>query len=65
MRISLVLIFFSFFTYAQQTYIQCGKIFDSKKGVLLSEATIIVENEKILDVKKGFVASRMSSADRK
>ena len=57
MRISLVLIFFSFFTYAQQTYIQCGKIFDSKKGVLLSEATIIVENEKILDVKKGFVAS--------
>ena len=61
MRISLLLIFFSLFTYAQQTYIQCGKIFDSKKGVLVSKATIIVENEKILDVKKGFVASDKST----
>ena len=61
MRISLLLIFFSLFTYAQQTYIQCGKIFDSKKGVLVSEATIIVENEKILDVKKGFIASDKST----
>ena len=31
MRISIVFIFLGLFTYAQQTYIQCGKIFDSKK----------------------------------
>ena len=47
------------FTYAQQTYIQCGKIFDSKKGVLMSESTIIVENEKIIDIKKGFLTSEI------
>ena len=47
------------FTYAQQTYIQCGKIFDSKKGVLMSESTIIVENEKIIEIKKGFLTSEI------
>ena len=61
MRISTVFIFLSLFTYAQQTYIQCGKIFDSKKGVLISESTIIVENEKILDIKKGFISSDKST----
>lgn len=55
MRISIVFIFLGLFTYAQQTYIQCGKIFDSKKGVLMSESTIIVENEKIIEIKKGFL----------
>ena len=55
MRTSIVFIFLGLFTYAQQTYIQCGKIFDSKKGVLMSESTIIVENEKIIEIKKGFL----------
>ena len=59
MRISIVFIFLGLFTYAQQTYIQCGKIFDSKKGVLMSESTIIVENEKIIDIKKGFLTSEI------
>ena len=59
MRISIVFIFLGLFTYAQQTYIQCGKIFDSKKGVLMSESTIIVENEKIIEIKKGFLTSEI------
>ncbi len=59
MRTSIVFIFLGLFTYAQQTYIQCGKIFDSKKGVLMSESTIIVENEKIIDIKKGFLTSEI------
>ena len=59
MRTSIVFIFLGLFTYAQQTYIQCGKIFDSKKGVLMSESTIIVENEKIIDIKKGFLTSKI------
>ncbi len=61
MRISIVFIFLGLFTYAQQTYIQCGKIFDSKKGVLMSESTIIVENEKIIEIKKGFLTPEIST----
>lgn len=38
----------------QKTIIHCGKIFDSKGGKLLSNQTIIVEGERIVDVQNGF-----------
>ncbi|MGB0376095.1 MAG: amidohydrolase family protein [Flavobacteriaceae bacterium] len=38
----------------QKTMILCGKIFDSKEGKLLSNQTIIVEGERIVDIQNGF-----------
>lgn len=38
----------------QKTIIHCGKIFDSKGGKLLSNQTIIVEGERIVDIQNGF-----------
>lgn len=54
MRIWFLFSFLSFFAYAQQTYIHCGKIFDSQKGVFINKSTIIVDEGKIIAVKKGF-----------
>ena len=39
---------------SQYTYIYCGNLFDSKSGKVLKNRTIIVENEKIFSVEKGF-----------
>ena len=41
--------------FAQKTYLYCGKLFDSKSGKIKKEQTIIVEGEKILALKKGYV----------
>ncbi|MBZ9779693.1 amidohydrolase family protein [Psychroflexus sp. CAK8W] len=48
------LLFFSFLLSAQQTYIYCGNIVDVEKGKVLSEKTIIVENDLIKEIKNGF-----------
>ena len=39
---------------AQQTYLHCGKLIDTKNGNVLNEKTVIVENNKILSVENGY-----------
>jgi len=48
------LLFISSFIYAQNTYIHCGKLIDTKKGKVLKEMTIIVADNKISAVEKGY-----------
>ncbi len=40
---------------AQNTYILCGKLIDTKSGKILKKKTIIVHNNKIVDVMNGYV----------
>lgn len=40
---------------AQKTYLHCGNILDTKSGKILSKKTIVVENDKIIDVLDGYV----------
>ncbi len=48
------LLFISSFIYAQNTYIHCGKLIDTKKGKVLEGMTIIVTENKISAVEKGY-----------
>jgi imidazolonepropionase-like amidohydrolase len=43
---------------AQTTYIHCGKLVDTQSGKILSEQTIIVEGNKIVDVSDGYLTTR-------
>ena len=40
---------------AQDTYIQCGKLFDTKNGKVLTNKTIIVSGKTIKSIEDGFV----------
>lgn len=40
---------------AQQTYLHCGKLIDTKKGKVLTKKTVVVEGNKIVSVQNGFV----------
>ena len=53
--LSLTLLF-SAITFAQDTYIQCGKIIDTRSGKVLTNKTIIVSNKTIKAVQDGFVS---------
>jgi imidazolonepropionase-like amidohydrolase len=46
-----------YFSFAQDTYIQCGKIIDTKTGKVLTNKTIIVSNKMIKAVQDGFIGS--------
>jgi len=46
---------FSLVLSAQQTYIYCGNVVDVEKGKVLSEHTLIVQDDQITDIKKGFI----------
>lgn len=46
---------------AQQTFIHCGNLVDVKRGKVLSEQTIIVEDDLVVDVKNGFIEVPSSS----
>ena len=47
---------------AQTTYILCGKLIDVKSGEITSKKTIIVKDNKILDVMDGYVAPKSATA---
>jgi len=54
------IIFLSFFflttiLVAQNTYLHCGKLIDTKSGKILNKMTVIVAGNKIIDVKKGYI----------
>ena len=42
--------------YAQSTYIQCGNLVDTKSGEVLNEMTIVVSDNKISSVEKGYIS---------
>ena len=53
-------IFIALFTlslFAQNTYIHCGKLIDTKKGKVYQNKTIIVSKDRIVAVKNGYVNS--------
>src|ERR1700739_2216569 len=50
------------FTYAQKTYIQCGKLIDGMAKTAQSQMTIVIEGGKITGVEKGYVSG--SSTDK-
>jgi len=52
---TLALLMLSLSLSAQQTYIYCGNLVDVEKGKVVSEKTIIVEDDLIKDIKNGFV----------
>ncbi len=43
---------------AQQTFIQCGHLIDTKSGTIVKEKTIIVEGNKIIKIENGFLSSK-------
>lgn len=51
---TLLAIFLAIPALAQQTYIQCGRLIDGKSNSVQTEMTIIVESNKIIDVRKGY-----------
>lgn len=50
----LLAIFLAVPALAQQTYIQCGRLIDGKSNLVQTEMTIIVESNKIIEVRKGY-----------
>jgi imidazolonepropionase-like amidohydrolase len=50
-----LLIFYTSISFAQDTYIQCGKIIDTKGGKILTNKTIIVSKNTIKAIQDGFV----------
>lgn len=54
---NLLLVFVSLFTsilFAQETYLQCGKIVDVQSGKVLSEKTIVVSGNSIKSIENGY-----------
>ena len=56
----LIAIFLAVPAFAQQTYIQCGRLIDGKSNLVQTEMTIIVELNKIVDVRKGYQSGGVS-----
>ena len=42
---------------AQKTYIHCGKLIDAVSNTMLSEKTIIIEGNKIVEIKDGYATA--------
>jgi imidazolonepropionase-like amidohydrolase len=49
------LLFSASISFAQDTYLQCGKIIDSKTGKVLTNKTIVVSNKIIKSIQNGFI----------
>ncbi len=53
-----LILFFSLLlssTFAQRTYLHCGKLIDTKDGQVRSQVTVILEGKLIVDVVNGYV----------
>jgi imidazolonepropionase-like amidohydrolase len=49
----LLALFASVSAFAQKTYIQCGNLIDTRNQKVLKDMTIVVEGNKIVEVKNG------------
>ncbi|RFN59685.1 metal-dependent hydrolase family protein [Marixanthomonas ophiurae] len=54
----LAILFISFGSLAQKTYLHCGKLVDVKNGEVLNDKTIIISGSKIEAIKNGFISSK-------
>jgi imidazolonepropionase-like amidohydrolase len=54
-QLLLILILCVSISFAQDSYLQCGKIIDTKGGKVLTNKTIIVSSKKIKSIEDGFV----------
>lgn len=65
MKILITIVFFIFnaFVFAQKTYLYCGRLIDTRAGIVQSGMTIIIEKNKIIDVVKGY--SPVGAGDKK
>ena len=50
------------FLSAQSTYIYCGKLLDAKSGKILTEKTIVINGNKIVNVLNGYVKVKAKDA---
>jgi len=50
----LLAVFLAVPAFAQQTYIQCGRLIDGKSNSVQTEMTIVLESNKIIDIRKGY-----------
>src|SRR5215203_5374460 len=50
-----VLLLACMITHAQQTILHCGKLIDVKNSKVLENMSVIIEGNKIMDVKNGYV----------
>lgn len=50
-----------FVSLAQDTYLQCGTVIDTKSGTKLSNKTIVVQGNKIVRIADGFIAPSNSN----
>ncbi|WP_109851555.1 amidohydrolase family protein [Aquimarina sp. AU58] len=55
---TVLFVFISTTIFAQNTYLQCGKLVDTKVGKVLTEKTIVISGNKIIKVENGFVAGK-------
>lgn len=53
----LTLLIFSLLTFAQQTVLHCGQLIDVRNRKVLENMSVIIEGDRILDVKQGFVST--------
>lgn len=42
-------------SYTQDIYLHCGKVIDTESGKILKNKTIIVSDNKIAEIKNGYV----------
>ena len=52
---TLLFVFISTVVFAQDTYLHCGKVIDTKNGKVLTEKTIVVSDNKITKIQDGYV----------
>ncbi|MBG6131410.1 imidazolonepropionase-like amidohydrolase [Aquimarina sp. EL_43] len=55
---TILFVFISTTIFAQNTYLQCGKLVDTKAGKVLTEKTIVVSGNKIIKVENGFITGK-------
>lgn len=55
---TVLFVFISTTILAQNTYLQCGKLIDTKTGKILTEKTIVVSGNKIIKIENGFVVGK-------
>ncbi len=48
----------TFFSQAQDIYLQCGKVIDTKAGKVLNEKTIVVSGNKISKIENGYITGK-------
>jgi len=62
LKITLVLLLLTSFTYAQRTVIHCGNLIDGRANDSQPQMTIVVEGNKIISIEKGF--TKPGSSDK-